>query len=150
MITEVSFFAYGTPAAQGSKRHVGNGVMVETSKNLPSWRASVIEYAQKAYQGPPLDGPLELQVTFWFPRPKSARRSARYKTTAPDLDKLCRGIGDALQLAGTISSDARIVRWVAEKKVVPHLLADLDLPDGIGADVTVSVLDDLTHKRGET
>jgi Holliday junction resolvase RusA-like endonuclease len=69
--------------------------MVETSKNLPSWRAAVIEYAQKAYAGPPLDGALELTVTFWFPRPKSAKKGARWKTTAPDLDKLARGVGDA-------------------------------------------------------
>jgi Holliday junction resolvase RusA-like endonuclease len=99
---QVSFFAYGLPAAQGSKRSIGNNRFVETSKNLPSWRAAVIEYAQKAYAGPPLDGALELTVTFWFPRPKSAKKGARWKTTAPDLDKLARGVGDALQIAGTI------------------------------------------------
>lgn len=141
--TELFFFAYGNPAAQGSKRHVGNGVMVETSKDLPSWRAAVIEYAQKAYAGPPLDGALELIVVFWFPRPKSAKKGARWKTTAPDLDKLARGVGDALQIAGTIASDARIVRLVVEKKLLPVF------PDWMqvatGADVTVSVLD-----NGET
>jgi Holliday junction resolvase RusA-like endonuclease len=138
-VTEVSFFVYGLPAAQGSKRHVGKGIMVETSKNLPSWRAAVIEYAQKAYAGPPLDGALELTVTFWFPRPKSAKKGARWKTTAPDVDKLARAVGDALKIAGTIVDDARIVRLVVEKR---HLLLPQGTAfSGIGADVTVALLD---------
>lgn len=136
-VTEIGFFAYGNPAGQGSKRHVGNGVMVESSKQLPSWGAAIIEYAQKAYDGPPLDGPLELQVTFWFPRPKSARKGARWKTTAPDLDKLCRGVGDALQIAGTITSDARIVSWRAIKQLSLLEMA----PAFCGADITISCLD---------
>jgi len=31
----------GIPAPQGSKRHVGGGRMVESSRSLPEWRASV-------------------------------------------------------------------------------------------------------------
>lgn len=39
--------AYGTPAPQGSKRHVGRGVMIESSKNLKPWREAV-KYAALA------------------------------------------------------------------------------------------------------
>ncbi len=131
--TEISFFVYGNPAAQGSKKYVGHGIMVETSTQLPSWRAAVIEYAQKAYDGPPLDGALELQVTFWFSRPNNAKKGARWKTTAPDLDKLCRSVGDALQIAGTIASDARICKWIASKTFT-RLSAT-------GADIIISRLD---------
>lgn len=143
-VTEVNFFAFGNPAAQGSKKHVGNGIMIETSKALPSWRAAVIEYAQKAYAGPPLDGALELQVTFWFPRPTSARKAARWKTTAPDLDKLVRGVGDALKIAGTITDDARIVSLSASKRLIgpaTQHVRPLVGPSWTGADITISVLD---------
>jgi len=133
-VTELSFFAYGNPAGQGSKRHVGNGVMVESSKALPSWRAAVIEYAQKAYDGPPLDGALELTVTFWFPRPK-ARKRDRFKLSMPDHDKLLRGVCDALKIAGAIVDDARIVRSVVEKR---YVISD---HTATGADIVIARLD---------
>lgn len=54
-----------------------------------------------------LIGPLELHVTFYFPRPKSHYRTGRlagvlkdaapdFHTAKPDADKLLRAIGDAL------------------------------------------------------
>jgi Holliday junction resolvase RusA-like endonuclease len=48
-----------------------------------------------------------------MPRPKSVSR--KYPNTAPDLDKLLRGIGDALQIAGVISNDGQIVSIEAHK-----------------------------------
>ena len=41
MTTAVSIVAYGSPAPQGSKRHVGRGVMVESSKAVKPWREAV-------------------------------------------------------------------------------------------------------------
>lgn len=138
-VTELSFFAYGNPAAQGNHTRSASGHIYDHNKNLKPWREAVIHYAREHYQGPPLDGPLELQVTFWFPRPKSAKRNARYKTTAPDLDKLCRGLGDALEIAGTIASDARIVRWTAEKRLLSLFVSPQQ--NAMGAYITISVLD---------
>ena len=37
-MNDVSFNVIGIPGAQGSKRHVGNGVMVESSKKVKPWR----------------------------------------------------------------------------------------------------------------
>ena len=45
-MTPVEFEVVGLPAAQGSKRHVGNGVMVESSKALKPWRSAVAEAAR--------------------------------------------------------------------------------------------------------
>ena len=40
----------------------------------------------------------------------------RAKATAPDLDKLCRAIGDALTQSGVLRDDALIAEWVARKQ----------------------------------
>lgn len=41
----VEFFASGTPAPQGSKRHVGRGIMIESSRKVRPWRAAVVAAA---------------------------------------------------------------------------------------------------------
>ena len=112
----VEFEVIGLPAAQGSKRHVGNGVMVESSKKVAPWRDSVAgaarDIAERIGDSAPFDGPLDLDVTFRFPMPasrKAAVRSAGHapKTTAPDLDKLIRAVGDALILVHELLDVAR-------------------------------------------
>ena len=40
-MSSFSVIVYGTAAPQGSKRHVGNGVMLESSKRLRPWRQDV-------------------------------------------------------------------------------------------------------------
>lgn len=112
-----TFTVTGTPAAQGSKKHVGNGRMVETAKGLPGWRAAVVA-AAKASHGPlwvPLDGPLVVTLTVYLARPRTTK-FPDYPAGAPDTDKLQRAIGDALTIAGTIHDDARIVTWHASKR----------------------------------
>ena len=116
----VEFRVLGLPAPQGSKRHVGNGILVESSRALPSWRAEVAEAAQRVAPDRPLDCPLRLTVRFRFPMPGSRRVALRRagiapKTTAPDLDKLVRAVGDALADGGLIASDARLCELVASK-----------------------------------
>jgi Holliday junction resolvase RusA-like endonuclease len=110
---------YGDPAPQGSKTgRVVNGhvVMWESSKRLPGWRESVVMAAKVSFMEnnrEQLLGPVSLHCTFYMPRPKSVSR--KYPNTAPDLDKLLRGIGDALQIAGVISNDGQIVSIEAHK-----------------------------------
>lgn len=67
------------------------------------WRATVQHAIVEVYQGPPLDGPLEVSLTFTLPRPRGhfgahgkLRPSApAYPTTRPDRSKLCRAVEDA-------------------------------------------------------
>jgi Holliday junction resolvase RusA-like endonuclease len=109
---------YGDPAPQGSKTaRVINGhvVMWESSKKLPGWRESVhmaCKVASMEHHVPML-GPVEVHMTFFMPRPKSVSR--KYPNTAPDLDKLIRGVGDALQSSGVLSNDGQIVSIIADK-----------------------------------
>lgn len=109
-LTRSQFTVHGLPAPQGSKRHVGNGRMIESSKNVKPWREAVKWAALEAKTGTPLDGPLALVVDFWLPKPVSAPKNRRsYPDKKPDLSKLLRSTEDALTDAGLIKDDARIV-----------------------------------------
>lgn len=94
----LDLFVPGRPAPQGSKTHKGKGVMVESSKALAPWRTTVAWHAAQAYRSAPLAGALRLDVEFVWPRPKSLpkRKPTPPMTTKPDVDKLARGVMDAL------------------------------------------------------
>jgi Holliday junction resolvase RusA-like endonuclease len=109
----------GLPAPQGSKRHVGHGVMVESSKNAGPWREAVASQMVAAL-GPawePLTTPVYLGVEFRLPRPRSRKRE-RYVPTSPDLDKLIRSTCDGMTIAGVWKDDALVVEVHATKTYV--------------------------------
>lgn len=103
------------PAPQGSKRHVGNGVMIESSKNVKPWRF-LVQQAAVATGHPIIQGPISLSCTFLFPRPKShftAKGTLKdsapiFHTVKPDGSKCLRSTEDALVDAGLIQDDALI------------------------------------------
>lgn len=112
---------HGLPAPQGSKRHVGRGIMIESSKSVKPWRIAV-EYAvlESHPMGKRADailfrGPVALDIVFCLPRPKSAKRGAQ-PDKKPDIDKLQRSTFDALKTAGVYEDDSRVVRVSASKR----------------------------------
>lgn len=118
-------FVPGIPAPQGSKRHVGRGILVESSKTLRPWRLDVTTIAQAAHHGPPLRC-ARVHIVFAFPRPKSHYRTGRHAhelkpnaprwhTSRPDIDKLERAILDALVAAGVLQDDSCVVLLTAHK-----------------------------------
>jgi Holliday junction resolvase RusA-like endonuclease len=135
----------GTPAPQGSKRHVGGGRMVEQSRNLAPWRAVVTQAAALAKirtpsWAPAPDAPLALNVTFTVARPASHWRTGKHShllrpsapadpIARPDLDKLIRSTMDALTDSGAISDDSRVI-YVSAVKAYPG--ANLDALDSPG------------------
>lgn len=114
-MTSFAFYAIGTPAPKGSKRHVGHGVMVEQSKNLEPWVEAVKRAAPPI--SPPLDGPLAVRMVFTLPRPASARNADTAPYRGVDLDKLARGVGDAITQAGLWVDDSRISEYERLAKV---------------------------------
>lgn len=114
----------GVPAAQGSKRHVGNGRMIEQSKRVKPWREAVAYTAlrQRSKIGGPLTGPLMLDALFVLPRPRTSTRT--WPNIRPDLDKYLRAVMDALTTAGVWGDDGQVVAISAAKKypntVTPH------------------------------
>jgi crossover junction endodeoxyribonuclease RusA len=108
--------AHGNPAAQGSKKHVGNGRMVEMSKKLPGWRQEV-QFAARLAAGPawlPINAAVSITGEIRLRKPNTTKYPDA-PAGAPDLDKLQRAIGDALTLSRVITDDARITHWNIRK-----------------------------------
>jgi Holliday junction resolvase RusA-like endonuclease len=121
-VREVSFVVDGVPAPKGSKNPFGG----ESNPRTKPWQAAVATEAARAMDGREImAGPMRLQVTFWFPRPKNhfgtgrnieklKETAAHFHTSKPDIDKLVRAVGDAL--SGTVfRDDAQIVEMRAIK-----------------------------------
>ena len=122
----VSFTVPGLPAPQGSKTRTKFGVREDNPATRP-WRNAVAWEAKAAMNGTmPLAGPVRLDVVFYFPRPKSHFGSGRnaetlkpaaptFHTAKPDVDKLCRAIGDSLT-GIVLRDDSQIAQVFASKK----------------------------------
>lgn len=136
------------PAPQGSKRHVGRGLLLEQSKRVAPWRDAVDRAARAAMvarhaityggrpAGPtqPLDGPLSVGVVFTVRKPASAPKTrATWPTTrdSGDIDKLLRSTFDALTSAGAIADDSRIVEVSASKVHPGEGLDALEAPGAV-------------------
>ncbi|MFI9026381.1 RusA family crossover junction endodeoxyribonuclease [Streptomyces sp. NPDC053560] len=135
---------YGLPAPQGSKRSLGNSVMVESSIHVGPWREAVVwAMRQEIIRNrgwSALDEALEASMVFSFARPKSHYGTGRNKgelkpsaparpATVPDLSKLARSTEDAVTTAGGYRDDALIVgyrrlekRYTTDHGQVPDVL----------------------------
>jgi crossover junction endodeoxyribonuclease RusA len=119
----VSFRVYGTPKPQGSKRHVGNGVMIESGgEALRTWREDVklAALAERELLDESLSGAVAIAITFVLRRPASHFRTGknahllrdaapRWPHRKPDIDKLLRSTLDAITTATLVLDDAQIV-----------------------------------------
>lgn len=108
------------PAPQGSKRHVGNGRMIEASKKVAPFREAIGWAVDRLYAETGDDSkftqPVVVTATFILPRPKTVKRL--WPSKSPDLDKLCRSLNDGLSLeryGQLIEDDGLIVQMHAEK-----------------------------------
>lgn len=127
----LAIVVYGLPAPQGSKKHVGRGIMVESNKDtLHTWREDVKLAALRALEETPgwrRDYPaVTAHCTFTLPRPKGHFRTGKFAhllrdnapalhSRKPDLDKLLRSTGDALTSAGVYTDDSRLAQVFAVK-----------------------------------
>lgn len=125
----IDIFIPGIAAPQGSKKHVGRGVLVESSARVRPWRESIrhalIDELPDGWT--PIEQPVAVTLLFHFPRPKSHYRTGRYAhmlkpsapqyhTTTPDLDKLQRAVLDAITSAGYWRDDSQAT-WLDAAKV---------------------------------
>ena len=125
--SSLTFTVLGKPAPQGSKRHVGRGVMVESSKRCKPWRQDVrhtaLDLRPEGWYAN-MDAAIALSVVFVFARPKSHfRANGQLKPSAPahctgrigDVSKLVRAVEDAM--TGIIyNDDAQIISLIAHRR----------------------------------
>lgn len=132
----LSFVVYGVPAPQGSKEfkgfHGGKPVLKEQSDALKPWRRAVREMSRQAIRdhthrtGTPwvaLDEPVMVSPVVTMPPSAAAKaRGDIYATGVPDLDKLERGIGDALAPSPLKPSDGAGYGAAAKRKIRGQLM----------------------------
>ena len=131
--SDIHFFVPGIPRPGGSKnafafrRKDGSlGARVtDAGKHTKKWRECIAAAARRAYDGPPLTGPLAIVMIAYMPRPKghygTGRNANKLKATAPafhlikpDATKLLRAAEDAM--TGIIwKDDSQVVRQEVEK-----------------------------------
>jgi len=153
-----SFFVPGTPRPGGSKtafynKKTGRAMIVDAGgKPTKNWRDSVATAALEAGIEK-LDGPVRLNLSFFFERPKSHYRSGKYsnelktdapkfKTSKPDTTKLIRSTEDALTGIAW-HDDSQVIRQFAEK-----LYCDKDATPG--CKVFISPEEDHDFKKETT
>lgn len=142
-MTYLSFTVPGIPIPQGSKRHVGNGRMIEANPGLKPWREAIMAAAIEAADANEdwvstgsRRATYQTKLYFTFPRPKAhygaggnVKNGAPHAPgVKPDLDKLIRSVFDALTQSGVIGDDSQMVRLIAIKCYGerPHLTVDLE------------------------
>jgi Holliday junction resolvase RusA-like endonuclease len=97
------------------------GMREVTGARLDEWRALIATAAARAMkQEMPFTGPVQVQLTFYFPRPKShtvAQREQPYVTTREryDVDKLSRAVLDALTTSACYGDDSQVAHLEATK-----------------------------------
>jgi crossover junction endodeoxyribonuclease RusA len=143
LVTVVEFFAHGIPKPQGSKRafvhpHTRRAVVVEAAgAALKDWRHDTKLTALSAMAGAPpvpADVGVVVRIGFVMPRPKSTPKTkpTPLATKKPDLDKLIRGVCDAM--TGVVyTDDSQVVSFDVWKRIAEE-------GEPTGAEVTVERL----------
>ena len=123
----ITFTVPAVPTAQPRQRHriITSGGRAFAHNYTPakdpvnSFKAAVQLAASQVYQGPPLDGPLRMEVVFVFPRPKGMIWKKKpmpreWHTPKPDRDNLMKSLQDALNKL-VFQDDSQICSGNVEK-----------------------------------
>ena len=114
----IEFTVYGSPVAQGRPRfaRIGNHVRAYDPTKSKDWKSEVrwqaIERGAKIQ-----DGPLDMILYFFLPRPKSLPKKIQYHTKKPDLDNLVKGVKDGLK-GICYNDDSQVICLIARKGYV--------------------------------
>jgi Holliday junction resolvase RusA-like endonuclease len=118
-VTTLAVTVLGKPVTQGSLRTVNRRTFHDNDHDLMPWRALIAWHVRQEMAAlgitEPLEGPLKLTATFTVRRPTSAPKARWAPDVKPDLDKLCRALGDAIGDSGLICQDAQFVTIEASK-----------------------------------
>lgn len=163
-----SALVYGPAQTQGSKKgfvhpHLKRVVIVDDNdRALKSWRQEFIEAMAECRPKRPLDQSAAVLIVIYVRRPShhygSGKNAGILKATAPlvppsgkDIDKVCRAIFDAGQIAGWWCNDARVAdvqvkrrydeglertcvwAWALDSPTQP--MPDFNEPDEVEADI---------------
>jgi crossover junction endodeoxyribonuclease RusA len=136
----VEFTVYGIPIPQGSTRaFVPKGwtrpIITAANAKTKPWRQEIAGACLKAMEWQHAAGShvaIRIACAFYFPKPKSVKKSITEKTTKPDLDKLIRSALDALT-GIAFEDDSQVTELTASKHFgsparMEIAIAEADLP----------------------
>jgi len=143
VIQRVSFRIHTTPVAKGRPRatSINGKARVYTPKKTAHFEAIVAETAE-AHIGKLMEGPIEVSLSFYLPRPKRLQRKkdsslAIVHTSKPDVDNLAKSVLDGLQ--AFMGDDAQVYRLTASKYYAGK---------GVGPYVDVALCEFLPYQPG--
>jgi Holliday junction resolvase RusA-like endonuclease len=91
--------------------------MIEASSKVGPWREAVAQAVSARFAETDdytrFTDPVQVETTFFLPRGKTIKRL--WPSVPPDLDKLERGLFDALTIAQVWTDDALVIRSTALK-----------------------------------
>jgi crossover junction endodeoxyribonuclease RusA len=140
----LTFTVFGKAEPKGSmKAHMRRGmkfpIVTESNRKVRSWVQLVAEGCSRAiseHPAPTLEtGPVRVSIACYLPRPKKyAKRPDVAHITAPDVDKLSRGVLDALT-AVAWRDDSQVVELLAVKRYAaiseaPHVTIHVEPSEG--------------------
>ena len=115
----ISFICYTRAAPQGSKRHLGNGIMVEACKRVKPYRSDLQGISAEVV---PVNWDMglnfALHVDFHFRRPKSHLTSKGALTKNAPLFPTGRQIGDTDKLLRSTCDAMTGIVWYDDSQVV--------------------------------
>lgn len=84
--------------AQGRPRATSRGgfVSMYTPAKTVNFKRELIRIAERAYRLDPMTGPLRVDLNFYLPRPKSAKKDVFVPITRPDIDNYVKAVFDAM------------------------------------------------------
>lgn len=125
----LTFFASGLPKGQPRVKACrrGNHAGVYDPGTANTWKALVATAAKQAigtHPRPMFDGPLKVDLTFIFPRPKHHHNSKgeikpnspTWHTAKPDRDNLEKAVSDILTQVGMWPDDAHVCAGQVSKR----------------------------------
>ena len=118
-IEHQEFFIDGKPEPQGRGRastyNTGKRkITVRDPEKSRKWKQDVVKQA-KSSRVRLMEGPLRVVMTFYMPRPKSLPKRVLWHVKKPDVDNLCKAVGDALN-GIAYNDDSQIVRLKVFKR----------------------------------
>lgn len=126
MSAAVYFVVYGTPIGKGRPRATSRGgfVRMYTDAKTLGFEAAVADEARTAMKGwEPFDTPMQLQLSAYYPIPKSWSKKKRqlamdgdiHPQVKPDLDNVMKAVLDALNSV-VYADDSQVINMVATKR----------------------------------
>lgn len=123
-----SFRAFGIPKGQPRARACvrGRHAAMYDPGTADDWKTIVRNAALKQWNGPAFDAPVRIDLTFFFPRPKShGKRNGELRENAPtwhtgkpDRDNLDKAVLDALVNACVLRDDSIVCLGTVSKVYV--------------------------------